>query len=592
MLLGLCSCCLFLRSRCHTDVAMNTELPNHNPQHRVSDRPECGAAEPQTDTHDRASPPSPTTGKPQCTDPAQLSAIHSSSRSSHGLNARRFASQTLTVIMLTILGGIAFWGHRTGWRFPKFSELVGDLPTPPVAWCEEHGVPEAECIACNADLMPKGKLYGWCKVHGVHECVLEHPELAQLDRPPLISFADLQRAAKALEVRPRPENDPGCKMHLRRIQFPSIEAADKAGIDIALVDRGPVTEAIRANGEVVYDPTRVARLASRAAGTVWLVEKNVGDQVRKGDLLALVDATEVGQAKTELAQAVVQYRFAVDTYDRLAGLGTVVAGKRLVEAETAVAESEARIQRCLQKLVNLGVPLTREQLQEFPTAELNRRLQFLGVPASVSAQLDPLRTTSNLLPVVAPRDGIVVYRDVVAGEVVDTTRTLFTVADTSAMWLLLDVPLEQMQYVSNGQEVVFQPDGTNQTFRGRIDWLSTEVDRETRTVQVRAELPNEDGHLRNETFGTGRIILREDAQAILVPRSAVHWEGCCHVAFVRDKNWFSSPYKIFHTRSVRPGVVMGDHTEIIAGLLPGEVVVTKGSDVLRAELLKGNLGPG
>ena len=51
-------------------------------------------------------------------------------------------------------------------------------------------------------------------------------------------------------------------------------------------------------------------------------------------------------------------------------------------------------------------------------------------------------------------------------------------------------------------------------------------------------------------------------------------------------------YKVFHTRSVRPGVVSGDYTEVIAGLLPGEVVVTEGSGVLRAELLKGNLGAG
>jgi multidrug efflux pump subunit AcrA (membrane-fusion protein) len=109
---------------------------------------------------------------------------------------------------------------------------------------------------------------------------------------------------------------------------------------------------------------------------------------------------------------------------------------------------------------------------------------------------------------------------------------------------------------------------------------------------VRGELLNDDGHLRNETFGLGEIVLREETDAIVVPSSAVHWEGCCHVVFVRDKDYFSSPYKVFHTRSVRPGVVLGDTTEVIAGLFPGEVVVTKGSGVLRAELLKGNLGAG
>ncbi len=88
-------------------------------------------------------------------------------------------------------------------------------------------------------------------------------------------------------------------------------------------------------------------------------------------------------------------------------------------------------------------------------------------------------------------------------------------------------------------------------------------------------------------------MLRHDRNAILVPSSAVHWEGCCFVVFVRDKNYLKKgSFKVFHTRSVRPGVVLGDKTEILAGLLPGEVVVTEGSAALRAELLKGNLGAG
>jgi multidrug efflux pump subunit AcrA (membrane-fusion protein) len=115
----------------------------------------------------------------------------------------------------------------------------------------------------------------------------------------------------------------------------------------------------------------------------------------------------------------------------------------------------------------------------------------------------------------------------------------------------------------------------------------------TRTIRVRGELANEDGSLRNETFGAGEIVLREEPNAVLVPSTAIHWEGCCYIAFVRDKDWFQeASYKVFHTRSVRPGAVMGDYTEVIAGLLPGEVIVTKGSGILRAELLKGNLGAG
>jgi len=509
-------------------------------------------------------------------------------------SARGWVSRTVpTLLVIGALAALGYLGHHFGWKVPKFSAIVGENEPPGVKWCEEHGVPEAECVSCNAELMPKGQLYGWCREHGVHECLLHHPQLAQLAESPTVTQADLDRAARAIALRPRAANDPTCKMHLRRIQFATSEAADKAGIEIGLVDRGPVIEAVSATGEVIYDPTRVTRLAARAAGTIWRVDKKIGNRVKTGDVLALVDAAQVGQAKAELLQAMAQFRLHDQNLDRLVRLEGVVAGKRVLEAKAARMESEAAVRKSVQTLQNLGLPVDLKSVYQQPTAELSESLQSLGLPRSVVESLDARTMTGNLIPVVAPRDGIVVDRNVVAGEVVDTSRTLFTVADTSQMWLVLNVPLEDAKYVNIGQKVMFRPDGADRADSGTLTWMSTEVDKATRTVEVRGEAPNLDGHLRNETFGTGQIVLREESDAIVVPSSAVHWEGCCHIAFVRDRDYLKpGSYKVFHTRSVRPGVANEDKTEVIAGLWPGEVVVTDGSGVLRAELLKGNLGAG
>ena len=113
-------------------------------------------------------------------------------------------------------------------------------------------------------------------------------------------------------------------------------------------------------------------------------------------------------------------------------------------------------------------------------------------------------------------------------------------------------------------------------------------------IQVRAVLDNKTRRLRNDTFGTGEIILRSEPDAIIIPTGASHWEGCCQVVFVRDKSYFDSPesYKVFHVRSVRLGATYGKFTEVISGVLSGEVIATTGSDVLRAQLLKNNLGAG
>ena len=117
---------------------------------------------------------------------------------------------------------------------------------------------------------------------------------------------------------------------------------------------------------------------------------------------------------------------------------------------------------------------------------------------------------------------------------------LFQVADTSHVWLSLNLPLEDAQRVTVGQKIRFQPDGDRREVTGTLAWISTAADAKTRMVAARAELPNAEGRLRDGTFGTGRIHLREETETIVVPNEAVHWEGCCHVVFVRDRGFFDS----------------------------------------------------
>jgi cobalt-zinc-cadmium efflux system membrane fusion protein len=500
-----------------------------------------------------------------------------------------------TLLVLATFGGLFYYGHHFDWKLPKFSALAGAEAAKPADWCEEHGVPESQCVECNPDLMPKGPDYGWCPEHGVHNCVLHHPHVAQLKETPVVSDSDLDRAARALALRPRPENNAVCKVYQRRIQFASVESVKQAGVDVELVERQPISEWVSGNGEITYDATRLASLSSRVPGTAWRVLKNIGDRVREGDVLAVVDAMEVGRTKSDLVKALVAEDLARQTLDRLKGLTSgVVAGRQVLEAEAAFAQAEAEVLSAEQSLANLGLRADVSKLRGLSKKAIVDRLRFLGLPDDLVSQFDSQTATANLIPIRSPMDGVIVDRQVAAGEVVDPTRTLFQVADPSQMWLTLNIPLEEARFLSVGQPVRFRPDGSPNEVTGKLTWISTAADKQTRMVKVRAELPNPDGQLRDETFGTGRVVLREEQEAIVVPKEAIHWEGCCHVVFVRDKGYFDSPEspKVFHVRSVRMGAKNGKSTEIIAGVLPGEVVVTKGSDVLRAQLLKNNLGEG
>ena len=90
------------------------------------------------------------------------------------------------------LVGVGYWGHRSDWSLPKFSALVAgnasagveQCPPGEDAWCKEHNVPEAICIECNTKLLPAEADYGWCAEHGIAQCPLHHPEIAQLKAVP------------------------------------------------------------------------------------------------------------------------------------------------------------------------------------------------------------------------------------------------------------------------------------------------------------------------------------------------------------------------------------------------------------------------
>lgn len=501
-----------------------------------------------------------------------------------------------TALVIASLAAIAAWGHYSDWTIPKFSQLTGGADQAAADWCVTHNVPESVCVECDAKLLAGEKSFGWCKTHGIADCPLEHPEIAELGQTPTIGDEDRARAARALAVRPRAENNSRCQVNRRHIQFASVAAVEKAGVDIAVAEERPLTETITANGEVVYDPTRLARLSSRAAGAIWQVEKKVGDRVHRGEIIALVDAFEVGKAKSDLLQAITQVQLHRKTVSRLSTLASTgsVPARQLQEAETALKESEVRVLSAQQALVNLGLPAKADDLEGLPTDEMARRIQFLGLPSDLVASFDTATTTSNLLPIASPLVGVVVQRSAVAGEVVDPKTLLFEVADTSRLRLTLAVRQEDARFLKLGQQARFtSSESTGETVAGEISWISPAIEHQTRTVEVFVELDNAAGRLRANTFGTGRILLREEPKAIVVPSEAVHQDGDCAIVFVRDRNWFKEGApKFFHVRQVRVGAREGGTTEIIAGLLPGEVIASHNSNVLEAQLLKSNLGAG
>jgi membrane fusion protein, heavy metal efflux system len=497
---------------------------------------------------------------------------------------------TENLLVFAMLGGLLVFGHHTGWKLPSASHRPAVADAQADDWCTEHLVPESICVECNERLLPKPKEFGFCHTHGVAECVIDHPELAQVNGKPRLPRYD---TAQAIAVTARPENNSRNTLHKARVQLASAQAAAKAGIDVDVVHERPMTDAITANGEVTFDPARVAHLSSRVSGMVAAVFKSVNDAVQPGEILALVDAAQVGQAKTQLLNSLVRRDLRRTILEKLRGAGeAAIPPRTITEAEAALQEAEIAFVSARQALVNLGFEVP-EQLDGRDAKKIADAIRFLGIPASYLSKLPAGTKTTNLLPLRSAHAGVVVSSDIVAGEVVDSTKLLFTIADPDFLWLLLSVRQEDARYVTAGLPVEFRTDDSPREVRGIVAWVSPAIDERTRTLRVCVVLKNVDGRLRDKTYGTGRLILRVEPHAVVVPREAVQSTTDAHFVFVRNKDYLKEGApKVFHVRQVRIGAQDDHYVELLAGVLPDEVVATKGSAVLLAQLLRSSLGAG
>lgn len=388
--------------------------------------------------------------------------------------------------------------------------------------------------------------------------------------------ADASNAPNAVATAVR---DPAtCQTHALRVQFASQAAVVKAGIELGAVIERPMALSVEALAQVEFDRRHHERVAARAEGIALTVAVALGERVIAGQLLALVECPELGKAKAELLSAHAAVAATRRTLERV--VTATSAGFR-TEAERLAAEQvarEAEIRRfaAVQALASFGLG----EVGAEPTEET---LRTLGLPAEIASST----RSANLLPVRAPQDGVIVALEVLAGAAVDRNQVLFEVAELRQMSIVAELTPSDAQRVSIGQEFLFAPDDARSVrVKGVVAWIAPSVDPHTRTVSVRADVANDAENLRAGSFGRARIVVRQCEKAIAVPNAAIQWEGCCHIVFVRLAD------DIFQTRKVQLGARDPAYSEVIGGLLPGEVVVTTGSHVLKSEIRKSNLGAG
>jgi len=382
------------------------------------------------------------------------------------------------------------------------------------------------------------------------------------------------------------------------VRFPSQEALERTGIELVAVKERPVVSELVVSGVVHYDQRHIAQLSARVPGSVWRVEKHLGDMVHKGDVLLVIESSDVGRLKADFLNALVAHEAKREQLAILEEVKGAVMGRQLREAKSALREARNHLTNAEQALVNLGLDVAIAAYEPLDDDARADRIRTAGLPASLLATIDPARVTSNLLPLYAPFDGVVIGRDAVVGEIIAPASPIFEVADVSTMWVVLNVSKEDAGKVTLGQPVRFRPDGSDEEYVSRVAWISTQVDEQTRTLEVRAEIPNRSpptdaaatpadavagrAALRANTFGKGRIELDRRGTALVVPRRSVQWDGSRWVVFV------PAGEQAFAARPVHPGVQQGEDVEVVGDFAAGGPpthVVGSGSHVLKSQIL-------
>ena len=341
------------------------------------------------------------------------------------------------------------------------------------------------------------------------------------------------------------------------------EEIKSAGIIVQPVTRSEFRTIRDFPGTVEPNEHALAEITTLVRGRVIDVYADLGREVKGGTLLALLYSSELGMAQSAYLKATAKLNVAERAFRR--------AELLLKEKVIGLAE----LQRREGEMLSLRAELR----------EARDRLLILGLTDEDLRNLDRNHTIRSHVPVVAPFDGRIIARNLTKGEVVETTEKLFVVADLTDVWVTAVIPEKDIPYIrpdqtGTGQSVeVHVAAYPGQAFQGRITYVGDVLDPATRTMRLRLELPNPERKLKPAMYATVRVYSEPEANALLIPESAVQRDRDRQFVFVEREP------AIFEARDVKLGSSNGREIKVLDGLLEGESIVTNGAFVLKSELL-------
>jgi cobalt-zinc-cadmium efflux system membrane fusion protein len=328
---------------------------------------------------------------------------------------------------------------------------------------------------------------------------------------------------------------------------------------------GTLNKRIVVPGTIVPSGEHIAKVSVRLLGTVAELRKRLGDNVREGDVLAIIESREVADAKSQYLAARVAFELQETLFNRSKSLfeSKVSSENDYLRAKTLFEDMRIKFDVARQKLFALG--LTSDQIAVLPQQPVE------------SLRLQELR---------APMSGRIAERRVDLGSLVGREgqeSELFVIVDSRVVWAELALPSNDLAVIREGQRISIETGSGADALPATIMFISPLLDKDTRLARVVASVDNPSHALRPGMFVTADIPFRQIQADVIVPKTAVQNVDGQSAVFVRTPGGFE-PRKIVTGREDSKSF------EVTAGLSPGDWIATANTFVLKADHGRGEAG--
>jgi len=319
----------------------------------------------------------------------------------------------------------------------------------------------------------------------------------------------------------------------------------------------PIKRTLDIPGSIEVKQKLLARIGSPVQGRIIEINGELGDTVKQGDVLAVINSTELAKQQLAYIKSVQMVELKTKAYERAVLLfdADVVSEAQKLQRKTELSSAKADMEASKDQLFVMGMTVAEIEAIKSET------------------QIDAITN------IVAKIDGKIIKKNVNVGQVVDPTEDIFTIAMLNEVWGVAQIPERQIGFLKEGDDLLIDvPAYEDKLVEGKITYLGDIVDPVTRTVTIRTEIDNNHGLLKPDMLITMKVSGMK-IEKVGVPINAIVSINDIPNIFVKTGN------NKFLLRPVTLGIKNKEFAHIDDGLLEGEEVVIDGAFHLNNERL-------